>query len=69
MSELKNFLIEILQSKDKPENEPEFAGFHLGTPGIGRKFEKIHSIDKYIWINHDTGEIDHIQDIIEKDGD
>lgn len=69
MSELKNFLKEIFQSKEKAKNEPEFVGFHLGTPGIGRKFEKIRSGDKYIWISHATGEISHIQDIIEKSGD
>lgn len=59
MSELKNFLKEIVQSKDKPRNESQFVDFNLGTAGIGRQFEKIRSGDKYIWINHATGEIDH----------
>lgn len=66
MSALKKLLKEIVSSEATPINESKFVGFNLGTAGVGRKFEKIRSGDKYIWINHATGEIDHTQDIIKK---
>lgn len=66
MSELKELFKKTVASETTPINESKFVGFNLGTVGVGRKFEKIRSGNKYIWINHANGEIDHTQDIIKK---
>lgn len=66
MSEFEKLLKEIVSSESTPINESILVGFKLGTVGVGRKFEKIRSGNKYIWINHANGEIDHTQDIIKK---